>query len=62
MTRGATDVKSGVKDCLKQRPMSRNLELRGKYRQHFWFVYFRIVELLIHYISESCQPPTRWIP
>jgi hypothetical protein len=29
MTRGATDVKSGVKDCLKQRPMSRNLELRG---------------------------------
>jgi hypothetical protein len=27
MTRGATDAESGVKDCLKQRPMSRNLEL-----------------------------------
>jgi hypothetical protein len=31
MTRGATDAESGVKDCLKQRPMSRNLELRGSY-------------------------------
>jgi hypothetical protein len=31
MTSGTTDVKSGVKDCLKQRPMSRNLELRGRY-------------------------------
>jgi hypothetical protein len=30
MTRGATDAESGVKDCLKQRPMSRNLELRGR--------------------------------
>jgi hypothetical protein len=32
--------RSGVKDCLKQRPMSRNLELRGSitYRpcQHNW--------------------------
>lgn len=28
MTRGATDAESGVKDCQKQRPMSRNLELR----------------------------------
>ena len=27
MTRGATDAESSVKDCLKQRPMSRNLEL-----------------------------------
>jgi hypothetical protein len=27
MTRGATDAESGVKDCLKQRPMYRNLEL-----------------------------------
>jgi hypothetical protein len=26
--RGATDAESGGKDCLKQRPMSRNLELR----------------------------------
>jgi hypothetical protein len=31
MTRGATDAESGVKDCLKQRPMSRNLELRGSF-------------------------------
>ena len=30
MARGATDAESGVKDCLKQRPMSRNLELRGR--------------------------------
>jgi hypothetical protein len=29
MTRGAADAESGVKECLKQRPMSRNLELRG---------------------------------
>jgi hypothetical protein len=28
MTHGATDAESGVKDCLKQRPMSLNLELR----------------------------------
>jgi hypothetical protein len=28
MIRGATDAESGGKDCLKQRPMSRNLELR----------------------------------
>ena len=27
MTRGATDAESSVKDCLKQRSMSRNLEL-----------------------------------
>jgi hypothetical protein len=27
MTRGTTDAESGVKDCLKQRLMSRNLEL-----------------------------------
>jgi hypothetical protein len=27
MTHGATDAESSVKDCLKQRPMSRNLEL-----------------------------------
>jgi hypothetical protein len=32
MTRGATDVESGVKDWLKQRPMSRNLELSGSNR------------------------------
>ncbi len=31
MTRSAMDVKSGVIDCLKQRLMSRNLELRGSY-------------------------------
>lgn len=30
MTRGAIDAESGVKDCLKQRPMSWNLELWGK--------------------------------
>ena len=30
MTRGTIDVESNVKDCLKQRSTSRNLELRDR--------------------------------
>ena len=31
MTRGVTDAGNNVKNCLKQRPMSRNLELWGSH-------------------------------
>jgi hypothetical protein len=51
MTRGTTDVESSVKDCLKQRPMSRNLELGCRFQHHSLVGLCRMLAILnLHHV------------